>query len=264
MQKAKSGLITTLTFILTHFPAQKVLLRVLTLSLIIFIWLASFYLAKSGAAALPKISGPIDLTTVISGTGTIAVGVFSILLGIASIYGLGSIESKIRTVVSEVTAERLDKIERESRGRSFAILGYVIGEMSVPQDFSPPISVERLREAIFYCGEGYKFLKDTGLPVEFMALNNFLEYSCALGEKTRRGYILEEAEHLRAAAVQRQSTNLLLTYARVILNFSLESKEIDAACLLVEDLRSTHRLDDKQKREAEHLASLCTKRRKLS
>lgn len=234
---------------------------ILILSLIILTWVVSFYVTEAGIATLPK---GVDLSAVMSGTGTIALAIFSMFLAFASIYGLSSIEAKIRAVVEEVTNKRLEKVENEARGRSFAILGYVIGENSVEPISLKPSNVERLKEAIYYCEQGYTFLKNTGLPVEFMALNNLLGYSCVLQDTSRRDFILEGAQRLRIAAQEHDSPNLLLTYARTIISFSRNSKEIETAHALVEDLNLNPRLNEKQKREAELLASLSPKNRKES
>jgi len=233
---------------------------VLPVSLIGTVWLVAFSCAVKGLAARPKGMSSPDLATILSSTATLALFVFSIFIAIALVVGWRIVEAKIREVVEAKTDQRLEKSENESRGRAFAILGYVIGENSVTPDFSAPLDEERLREAIFYCEQGYRFLKNTGLAAEFMALNNLLGYSCVLGDKSRRGHLLAEARRLRAAAEEHDAPNLLLTYARTILEFSLEPKELNDACSIVNDVRLNPRLNAKQKREADDLASLCQQR----
>lgn len=240
-----------------HEKIIKTLWMILIGSLIILIWLISFYLAMRGAAALPEIKGrTVDLTTAMSGTMTIALAILSLILAVASMYGLSSLERKIKDVAEEETRKRLEKVEKESRGRAYAILGYIMGESSVSSDFSVPINEEHFKEAITYCQDGYDYLKGTGAPVEFMALNNLLGYYCVAKDNSKRGYILERARHLKAAAQEHRSSNLLLTYIKVIYHYSLESEERAAADSLLKDISLDPNLSEKQKREAGQLASL--------
>ena len=231
---------------------------ILIASAIAFTWLVSFYLAAEGIAALPKMNTPFDLATTLFGAAAIAIFIFSLLVAMLAIYVWYTVENKMRAAVKEETTEQLERIGNEVRGRTHAILGYIIGESSVDDDYKEPINVERLREAIYYCERAYELLKKSGVPTatEFMALNNLLQYYCISGDTSRRGYILEGARRLRAAAEEHDSPNLLLTYAKTILNFGLEPKEIEEARLIVADVQSHPLLNEKQKREAELLASL--------
>jgi hypothetical protein len=236
--------------------ALKMLKYALMLSVIVLAWVVSIDVAKTGLAPLSKLKVP-DLATILFGAGSVALFIFSILVGIVAIVGWQAVEGKINEAVETATNERLAILENEMRGRGFAILGYVIGENSVLPDFSAPSNEERLTEAIFFCEQGYDRLKNTGVPTEFMALNNLLTYSCVLRDKSRRGYLLDGARRLRAAAEDHDSPNLLLTYAKTILEFSQEQEEVKEACSVLADVQSNPRLNEKQKREAEHLASLC-------
>jgi membrane protein implicated in regulation of membrane protease activity len=232
----------------------------LVFSVLLLIWLASFYLATTGFAALPKITTIWDLTAILFGAAQVSLFVISILIGFLTIVGWQAVERKISEAVEKVTKKRLANVENEARGRSFAIMGYVIGENSITPDYAGFTNEERLREAIRYCDQAYNFLKGTDLPAEFLALNNFLGYSCALGETARRGYILECARKLRKAAEEHASWNLQLTYARTVFKFSLEPQEIAEACSIVRDVLSNSQLNEKQKREAEYLTPLCKQR----
>src|SRR3954462_8980606 len=104
---------------------------ILIVSLIVLTWLVAFYIATRGVAALPKISGPSDLATVISGTGAITFAIFSMALVAAWVYVAGSMQRRMQELVMEEVAKKSERLEKEFRGRSFAILGYVIGENSV-------------------------------------------------------------------------------------------------------------------------------------
>lgn len=238
----------------------EVLNAVLLLGVIVLVWVSSFYLARTGIEALPKIKGTADLATILFGSASLALFFFSILVAIVAIVGWEAVEGKIRESVESVTSKRLEKVENEARGRSWAVLGYVIGENSVTPDFLEPLNEERLIEAIEFSEKGYALLKGTGLPAEFMVLNNLLGYACVLPDRSRRGYFLEGARRLRAAAEEHDSLNLLLTYCKVICEFSLEPREIEEAYSTFQDVRYSPRLNDKQKREADYLASLFSKK----
>jgi hypothetical protein len=238
----------------------KILNVVLVFSVIACVWIVSIYVARKGFANLPPLRGVWDLTAILFGAAQVSLFIFSILLGVLTFFGWQAVERKISDAVEKATKEQLATVDNEARGRSFAIMGYIIGENSVNEDFTAPTSEERLREAISYCNQAYNFLKGSGLSAEFLALNNLLGYSCALGDTERRGYLLECARRLRKAAEEHGSQNLLLTYCRTILKFSLEPDEIKEACFMVEDIKSSSKLNKKQKREADYLASLCVGR----
>jgi hypothetical protein len=243
----------------------RLLKTILITSTILLVWLASFHLAAAGIATLPKVNAPIDLATTLLSAAAIAIFIFSLLVTMIAIYVWYTVENKMRAAVKEETAGQLEKIGNEVRGRTHAALGYIIGELSVDDDYLESTDVERLREAIYYCEKAYEHLKNSGIPTEFMNLNNLLQYYCISGYTSRRGYLLEGARRLRAAAEEHGSPNLLLTYAKTTLTFGLEPKEIDEACSIVADIiaadaKSRPILNEKQRREAEQLASLCQKR----
>lgn len=240
----------------------RILYVLLVFSVLIFIWLKSFHLAATGYAALPPITGPGDLSAILFASAQVCLFVVSILIAILTIVGWQAIEHKIQESVERKTTERLAKLENEIRGRSLAILGYTIGETNVEPDFSGATNEARLREAIQYCDQAYTFLRGTELPAEFMALNNFLIYSCALAKryKSRRGYILECAHKLKNGAEEHDNQNLLLTYCHTILEFSLEPKEIEEASSILKVITDRGTINEKQQREVKFLTSLCNDR----
>ena len=230
---------------------------IMPLNIILLIWTVCFYLARLGAANLPKPSYQhLDLGTIISGAGLLGICAFSILIGLFGLFIPAIIERKAREVMGLMIDGKIREVEAESQARSFAILGYVLGENSLNSDFSI-LDEERLREAINYCEKAYAILKRTGKPVEFTVLNNFLEYSCLLPEKTRSRFFLEEAWRLGVAAEEHNTPNLLLTFARTLLTFSADPSELERASTLVNNLLDDPRLSGKQKREVEQLAKIC-------
>jgi uncharacterized membrane protein YqhA len=134
--------------------ASRILKLVSLFSFILLSWLLSFYYASAGLAALPKIKDSTDLSTILTSTGTIALFIFSMLIAAVAIVGWQTFEGKVKETVQALTAERLKTTEKEARGRSIAILGYVIGENSLDPERWCPTDVERLKEAIHHCRHG--------------------------------------------------------------------------------------------------------------
>jgi membrane protein implicated in regulation of membrane protease activity len=207
-----------------------------------------------------------DLMTLLFGASTISLGVFALLAGGFALFGWGYLKENVKKEVEESLRERIHAVEKELRGRSNMILGYVIGENSVAADGRSPSDKERLREALLYCEGAYTLLKDSGLAVEFTALNNYLYYSCILGEADtyRQDYLLQAAERLREAAVDHSSQNLLLTHARTVLKFSDDPKLLKQARAFVAHIAKSATLNEitlneKQSREVKYLTSLLEK-----
>jgi hypothetical protein len=200
-------------------------------------------------------------TTLLFGASTISLGALALLAGGFALFGWGYLKENVKKEVEESLRERIRTVEQELRGRSRTVLGYVIGENSVivTEEAELAGNKERLREAIQHCEEAYLLLKGSGLPVEFTALNNYLYYSCVLGDTSSRDTILDRARRLREAAIEHNSQNLLMTYARTVLTFSHAPGQIVQACEFVADIKRSSTLNEKQKREANYLASLCEK-----
>jgi len=201
-----------------------------------------------------------DRSAILFGTSTVALVLISLVIGGVAFFGWQTIKDSIRRDVELSTKRRLRRVELELRGRSAALLGYTIGETSVDADYLHATNPERLREAKTLCQQGYDRLRKVGGPGELMALNNLLMYSSILRENSRRGYLLEHARRLRAAGQELDRPHLLLTYCRIVLFFGLEPAERDEACSIVRDLQIREGLQEKERREADYLASLCTDR----
>jgi len=160
--------------------------------------------------------------------------------------------------IEKETAKRLERTEKDARGRSFAILGYILGENCMADDFSV-VNEERLREAIFHCETAHKELKDTDQPAEFMNLINLLEFYCSLPAKeVNVRFVLQQARRLLEAAQQHDAPNPILTCIRTIFTFSPDDKEKAHVCSLFEEVRHHKKLKEgKQQREVKLIASLC-------
>jgi hypothetical protein len=125
------------------------------------------------------------------------------------------------------------RLEKEFTGRLSSNVGYLLGEMSTTPDSLEPIDRDRLVDAIDHCRRGYVALKEVGGPPEFMALNNLVYYSTALGDAANAASLLDQARILIKAGEQHYSrsgepqnaTNLILTGCRAILQLSADDEE---------------------------------------
>lgn len=232
---------------------QRVLIFALVLGATVLVWLGSILLARNAYAVLPlaslKNAGALDLATILFGASSIALFMLSILIAFVAVFGWGAIKDTVKDEVKKATKKRFEELENEVRGRSFGVLGYVMGEMNIKEDLKSPSNEDGLKEALRYCEQSYRRLKGTGLSTEFMALNNLLSYACILKDKKRRGFLLAEAKKLKIAAQDNNSYNLLLTYARTILEFSTDKSDIQEAYVIYTDIVSSVTLDEKQKIE---------------
>ncbi len=206
-----------------------------------------------------EVLGLGDRSAILFGTSTVALVLISLVIGGVAFFGWQTIKDSIRRDVESSTRNRLEQMEIELRGRSSALLGYTIGETSVDADYLHATNPERLREAKTLCQQGYNRLRKVGGAGEVMALNNLLMYSSILGDTSRRGYYLKRARQLRKAGEDLDKPHLLLTYCRIVLYFGLDPAEKDEACAIVQAVRAKEGLQEKERREADHLASLCMK-----
>jgi hypothetical protein len=222
---------------------------------VLVVWFAAYEASKellSPHQATRPIEHMGDLATILFGAASLALFVISIFLAFLAIFGWGAIEEVIRSE----TKEELKALTEELRGRTLAISGFLMGESSVSDDYRYVTNAERLKSAIHDCEQAYRRLQDVEGAGKYMALNNLLEYSCILGDRARRGFLLEGARQLKTAGEEHDVPNLLLTSCRTVLTFGLDPKEIDQARTIVGDLITNPRLNPKEKREAEYLASL--------
>jgi hypothetical protein len=230
---------------------------------VVLLWFDCYSLSErfSAATRAPSATGrPPETSSVLFNAASLSLFSISVFIAVLAIFGWGAIEETIRAAVKSETAERLKALEDELRGRALALGGFVMGEISVSDDYLSVTSAERLKNAVNGCTQGYELLKSVEGAGQYMALNNLLTYSCILGEKARRGFLLEGARKLRKVGEEHDVPNLLLTSCRTILTFSLDPQEKDDACRMIPDLQADPRLNPKEKREADYLASLCEKR----
>jgi hypothetical protein len=216
---------------------KKNLLQYLYLTLIFFIWCLSFFLiTQSHPAPIGDIG---DIATLLFGAVSIALFLFSLLIGVLAIFGFQAIERYIRervgisvTAAEIATNKKLKTLEYELRGRVDSALGYMLGEMGLePGALTPedPERLGRLEEAVAHCKQGYELLKEVGGPAEFTGLNNLIFYSCVYGKGVNRDFLLARARDLRREAqkhVGQGASNVILTACRAILQYGSDAQEI--------------------------------------
>lgn len=200
-------------------------------SSIVFIWVASVYLCFSAVEMIKHDESPpslADLATVLFGASSIALIVFSILIGVLAVFGWRDIQNTINQRVETATAKSLAVLNHEARGRIFTGLGYMLGELSSrPKSLAPdPSRASYVSRCVELCREGYEELKKVGGPAEMTGLNNFVYYSCFEADETQKGFLLEKARILRNYSQERfYFPRFLLTYIRVILQMGTDPEE---------------------------------------
>ena len=126
----------------------------------LFILLLWFSLYRISASAFGAQGGhwpaALDMVTLLYGSASVALIIISILAAVLALFGWKALEDKIVESVQKATAERLDALENELRGRVAAIQGYLIGENSLSADALRVENPVRLREAISYCETAYE------------------------------------------------------------------------------------------------------------
>lgn len=216
----------------------------------------SVYLIRHSDIKAARLSG--DLSGLLFGAASFMLAVFAAITAIAAIAGWQSIKLTIQERVDAAQKEveagnrrRIELLEKEMRGRALFGLGYMTGEMSIdPQILSVKESnSSRMRDAIRLCELGYDFLKDVEGSTKFMALNNLIFYSCALGDEPRKDLILAHARVLKKAALENDAVNLLLTASRAFLQYGSE-QERRASREMILALKKRE-LTDQQLKEAD-------------
>jgi hypothetical protein len=198
-----------------------------------------------------------DLTTLLFGAASVALFLFSIIVGALAVIGWQAVERHIDHKIEEGIGEKTKKLEDEMKGRVYSALGHMLGEMSIERLTLKVKDEEQLEEAIETCRAGQKFLDEAGEPAEFMGLNNLIFYSCLRGISDH-GKLLKDARRMKDSAGKHSgagAANALITSCRAIIQFSSDREEVLGARQDLEDILKTS-LPEKLKREARiHLGS---------
>jgi hypothetical protein len=200
--------------------------------------------------------GLVDQATILFGSATVALVVFSLVLAVVAVFGYETIKRSARQEIEESLKDRLAILEAEMRGRVLTTLGFVIGEISLTRDSLEALDRDRMEDAIRNSEKGYELLHKVGGPAEYMALNNLVYYLSLMGDQSRGDFILEKAQLLRKAGQEHDAPHLLLTYCKAVLEFGRDGEEKRAARRIAEAVAANPRLSDRKRNEAKsYLAS---------
>jgi hypothetical protein len=257
----------------TGMPRWLVIL--LGMSAVLLLWAGSFYfvvaaLRRASLAQGPPLPAPGELMTLLFGASAISLGLFTIFAGGVAIFGWQSLKQDIAKDVRVSLHKQIDALERELRGRVLAAIGMVLGLFYVraeksPHDEETSERADFLAEAVQHCWAAYKLLKDLEGNGKYMALNNFLYFSAVQGATASRDFLLDKAKELKRVGEEKSHWEGLLTYCRVILEFSDSIEELKGAHLLASQLDKKSELTNRQKREAaSYAASLSARLTRLS
>ena len=228
--------------------------------LIAFLWsgslvmvFASLRLGVPAGAELPSLG---DMATLLFGASSVALIIFSLLIGGIAIAGYQTLKEGVKKDIEVSMRERINELERELRGRVIAAIGLMSGTLySKPEQLvQSEEDKDYLSEAVQYCDDAYRILKTLPGNVQYMALNNRAYYSCLLkgGDKVRdplfEGALLQDALELKKIGRDKNFTEALLTYCRVILQFGTDPGEIQEAYDIAKVLQ-VRELTPRQKKE---------------
>jgi hypothetical protein len=247
---------------------------ILGMSLVLALWALTLFLVKS-ALALPVAKGNSpaagDPGTVLLGTSGIMLGIFTVLVGGLAIFGWQALKESTRKDVEASTDKRIGLLENELRGRVLAAIGVVYGKISsISSERQEEAREEEARadlmsDAVEICERAYKVLKDLEGNGKYMALNNYVYFSCMRGTTGTRSFLLEKAGELKRVGHEKSYWPALLTYCRAILEFSDSIEEVARAHDLADELKQKRELTNSQRTEAAtYAASLAEKREKLT
>jgi hypothetical protein len=209
---------------------------------------------------------PNDLSSLLFGASSIALFAFSVILGLTAFIGYDRLKKDTANEVKTALREEMDKrmeeadkrmeaVEKELRGRVGASIGLMFGIFhATPEEQTEEERLDYLAEGVTQSEQAYLILKDVKSKAKYMALNNFIYYSCELGMERigyRKDYLLRMADELRAFSQENFPDTFvdgLLTYCKAVLTLSDDATQIDKALKLASGL--TEIKNDRQRNEA--------------
>src|SRR6202035_5231424 len=229
---------------------------------IVVLWAAAFRLIM-GAVGVGGPARPLpsfgDMANVLFGASSLALIMFSVLVGALAVVGWESLKTNVRRDVETATHGRITALENELQGRVLSIIGFMIGALHSNSDkLEQDEHKDYLSEAVLYCEQGYDILKGVEGRGRHMALNNLVYYTCLYNQGTaaKREDLLKQARALKATGDELDAPNLLLTYCRAVLQYG-SAEERSKALKVAEKLLLRDSLTNLQKREATfYVASL--------
>jgi hypothetical protein len=237
-------------------------LRVLIMiGAVLVLWASAYYIViQSLRLGIPADKLPVmgEFATLLFGSASLALFIFSILIGLIGLIGYQTIRKGVRKDIQTATYGRIDTLEEELRGRVLTVIGFMIGSLR-----SDPLKLKQgdeskgfLSEAVWYCQKGYDTLKNSKAKGQSMALNNLVYYTSLYGEGFNREQLLAQAKALKLVGQKYKSPPSLLTYCRVVLQSGSNPEDLrDAHTVATAVLRMD--LTQRQRNEATfYVASL--------
>lgn len=236
----------------------------ISISIAMFLLSISFYILVSALwLGIPGQSLPNsgEMATLLFASASLALIIFSILVAAVAIFGWQALKNDVREDIEASTKERINAVENELKGRIFNVMGFMVGTLHSNPDKLDQANKENLAEAVYFCRQGYKMLQNVPGTVRYTALNNLVYYSALYGEADKESFLLENAEQIKKIGQERDHPDFLLTYCRVILQYSTDAKAIEEARNIAQALVRGERLPIvRQRREATfYVASLSAK-----
>jgi hypothetical protein len=226
-------------------------------SFLVLMWIMSIYFVSVISIPRQGLFRGMDfnsLASLLFGAASVALFLLSIFIAIVALIGWGGLLGTMRKNAQDAAKEEVGSLQNELRGRALMTMGYLIGEMNVDPFKLRPMSQDsrdNLAEAVSLCEQAFNLLKkDEGSPAAYMALNNFVFYSCLSGEESRHGFLLEKAGDLRRVGQEHGAPKLLLTSCRVILELGTDAAEKREACKILRALAGKSQISEKERKEA--------------
>jgi hypothetical protein len=208
---------------------------------------------------------PGDFEALLFGASSVALIIFSVVIGIIAFVGYDHLKRDTVAVVEEATKDKIDKLEKELRGRVSSSIGLMLGVIhATPEGQEEEDRLDYLAESIKHSEQAYASLKEIGSKAQYTALNNMIYYSCALGKTYHKELLLKKADELRIFSQDNRPDPFLeglITYCRAVSDLSEDSTEIERAYRIGQELL-TEPLNERQRNEATiYVASLRRKTR---
>jgi hypothetical protein len=217
---------------------------------ILVLWTAIFcglvYVLRDGLPPVSTQNSVSDLATLIFGTAGISLAIFSLLAAGVAIVGWQEIKESARKEIEDSLRAKIEALDMEMRGRQLASSAMVLGLLysrraeggAREDDRARKERESYLAEAVQLCWQAYSMLREVKSRGQYMALNNYVHFSCLIEGPSTQSFILKRARELRAAAEERNYWEALLTYCQAVARFGDREEELRDALKLATELSS--------------------------
>jgi hypothetical protein len=231
------------------------------------LWAAAIWITVDALKSeIPPIRAatPGDFEALLFGASSVALVIFSVVIGVIAFLGYDHLKRDTASEVQTATRERIDKLEKELRGRVSSSIGLMLGVThATPEEQEEEERLDYLAESVKHSELAYASLKEVGVKAQYTALNNIVYYSCALGRVYNKESLLQRAEELRQFSQENRPDPFLeglITYCRAVSDLSEDPAQVERAYRIGTGLL-TELLNNRQRIEATmYVASLRKKR----